>query len=157
MAATCPAKEPTKAGGRLRRRAAAGGVALGVSSVLGIGGFASPAAAQTPTAFSTCDAAGQLSGRITDFPANSTFRWFARLRWADGSISRLGFSISTDATGAGTLGGSLPVRTLPLQVDFDVYNDLNGNNHWDPGTDDTIYAGNGTLTTCPSEVMLSPK
>ena len=159
--ATGPVQRSPKLRGRPRGRVAAGSLALGVSSLVAVGGLASPVSAQAPTAVSECTgspSSTNMTGSISDFPPSETFLWFAAIKRADGSVNRFqGFTISTDSTGAGAIGLSAAFGPVPLQVRFAVYRDLNGNRRWDPATDDTVYSGSGTITDCPQNVTLAPK
>ena len=56
--------------------------------------------------------------------------------------------VSTDSTGAGS-APSTNFEPLPFRVGFAVYRDTNSNSRWDPSRDDTLYRGDGTVTTCP--------
>jgi hypothetical protein len=146
---------------RRRRRQggawAAGGLALGISSALGLGALPAGAGTTAPTAFVDCSA-DALLGRISGFPPNETFLFLAIVGHGDGSNSVYqGFSISTDESGSGNTGLSAPAGTLPDDIDFVVYRDTNPNSRWDPDSDDTVYKGAGTVTACPQTVTLSPK
>lgn len=145
--------------GRRRRRGlrAAGGLALGISSVLAVGALPASAGTAAPTAYADCTSSGLL-GRITDFPPSESFLFFARVRHEDGRAEVYqGNGISTDASGSGDTGLRAPQGTLPDDIDFVVYRDTNGNRRWDPNADDTVYKGTGTVTACPQTVTLSPK
>jgi len=139
-------------------------LALGVSSVLVVSGLGSPAGAQGPTAVADCTMGSsfpelpELSGRFTDFPPNDSFLLFVLVENGDGDTSvNQGYRIFTDGNGDGGSTPALPFSPLPLKVSVAVYRDLNGNRQWDPGVDDTVYRGDGTVTSCPSTVTLSPK
>jgi hypothetical protein len=136
----------------------AGGLALGISSALGLGALPAGAGTTAPTAFVDC-AGNALSGRITGFPPNEGFVFLAIVGHGDGSNSVYqGFSIATDESGSGNTGPlTAPAGTLPDDIDFVVYRDTNGNGRWNPDIDDTVYKGAGTVTACPQTVTLSPK
>lgn len=148
---------------RLRRRFAAGAVALGVLSVAGVGGLASPAVAQAPTVVIECKLDAQndgrplLVGRLSDFPGDEPYFFFGVFREGGGRTSVVNsFPFSTSATGTySTVGG--PFGLPPFRVGIAIFRDRNGNFAWDPDADDTVYRGDGTVTSCPQNVTLSPK
>ena len=148
----------SKAGHGRPHRWAGRGLLLGVSSALAVGGAPATAGAQTqePTAFINCEAGSSVGARVTGFPPQETFTFIAVATSDAGSRSVYqGLFISTDETGAGST-----LRTtagIPLTVAFAVYRDTNLNGRWDPGSDDTVYRGDGRLVDCPQEVALTPK
>jgi hypothetical protein len=134
--------------------------ALGMASLL-IGGLASPAGAQVPTAISSCGGSPTtptLTAFVSSFPPSETFFWFGYVHQPDGvGYVYNGFTITTDETGIGGIGVAAGFSGLPLDVVFAVYRDTNGNRTWNPAADDTVYVGSGTVTDCPRDVTLAPK
>src|SRR5215212_9146037 len=130
--------------GRPRYRRRAGALLLGVSSALVVGSFPVPAGAQAqePTVFVNCEGSSSLGARVTGFPPDDFFNFFAMTKRDDGSSTVYqGQSIFTDETGSGS---TLRVPgSLPTTIGFAVYRDTNANSRWDPDADDTLYRGSG--------------
>ena len=132
---------------------------MGVSSVLAVGGFLSPASADGPTAVAECNLPGdQPEGvlRLSGFPASESFSILTVVQQGGHSYSNDGSNITTDSTGAATFGRG-QISSLPVGVAVAIYRDTNHDGHWNPDVDDTLYRGSGTITTCPQTVTLSPK
>ena len=125
------------------------------------GGLSSPAGAQVsePTVHTTCEVSGgteTLGAVLAGVPASETFHFFAIGTFEDGSTVVFdGFTVTVDASGSGsTIRVALP---RPLDVGFAVYRDTNNNGRWNVELDDTLYRGNGRVTDCPQDVLLSPE
>ena len=146
----------TRIPGRRPTRKVAG--TIGVST-LALGGLAMPAAAQEPAAEAHCRLDGSVpiySVSYRDLPPNATFTGFAMGKSESSTAVYQGFTLATDATGAGTtpeVSGDPP----PVHIGFAVYRDTNGNFRWDPDVDDTVYRGDGPVSACPQSVTLTPK
>jgi hypothetical protein len=143
------------------KRVAVGGVALGAASLVA---GAAPAGAAEPTVVAECLVnAGQESGRLilSGFPPSSTLNMFIILDGAqtppfvwNGPGNFLTTSSAGSVTTSSTPSGP-PDR--PVHVAVAVYRDRDGNARWDPDSDETLYRGDGVVTSCPQALTLTPK
>jgi hypothetical protein len=128
---------------------------------LGVGGPTIPAGAQegAPTSTANCvvhDDHVDISVRSTGLPPNDRLHFFVTAKDENGSITLNGVDFFTDSSGAGGTPAGLP-QELPSKIGWVVFRDRNGNNDWEVDVDENLYRGDGTVTTCPSSVTLSPK
>jgi hypothetical protein len=147
------------ASGRRRSRKATGGLAIGITSTLALGGLAAPAVAQEPAADAHCRADGGssfYSVTIRDFPPDESFLFFASGRSETSTVVYQGNPITTDFSGFGSTP-EVPGDPPTVHIAFAVYRDTNGNSRWDPDVDDTVYRGDGPVTSCPQTVTLTSK
>jgi hypothetical protein len=142
---------------RRHRRLLAGGTAFALASAWSALGVA-PASAQTVSSTAVCEANNTVFGRFYDLPPNENFVLFALLKnGTNATTTYQGIGLSTDFEGFTSSPAAPIYGPLPLEVRSAVYRDLNGNSRWDATTDDTLYQGVVTITTCPSETVASPK
>jgi hypothetical protein len=153
-------------GARERRRSLAGACALVATPALAVGAAACDPA-PNPQVDASCtyyEIAGYPVLRydlaVRDFPRNETFRWWGVLDTEINYPGADGFrqgTLTTGPTGAVSFGFGGSRFDPTAYVAVTVYRDLDGNLAWDPGTDQTIYRGSGTVTTCTAPVTLAPK
>ena len=157
---------------RRRRTAMAGGMAAATAGL--IAGWAGPAHAGTvaPSAHAVCVVnngeptfgTNRVSGGLADFEPNQPFRSLITMKGPrNGRTFNFVVDITTPTAADGTWstpGGpenGVAYSGLPVTVGWIVYRDTNNNDHYDDGTDPTVYRGSGDVTACPQSVTLSPK
>ena len=111
------ADENTKARSPRRRRVAAGGLALGIASLLSAGTWAPPAYAQTPTTVLNCSGSSapfQFTAYFSGFPSNQTFKLFAFSE----TVLVDNWPISIDSAGNGDLSGGVSLSHASSHVRY---------------------------------------
>jgi hypothetical protein len=96
---------------------------------------------------------------VRNLPPNETFHWFGLFLPANGYPTggpRGGtVTVAPDGTATHGFAGSRGAPTA--DVALVLYRDSDGDSSWDPEGDDTVYRGDGTVTTCSSPTALTSK
>ena len=97
-----------------------------------------------------------LTIKVNSFPANETFLLFTAVETSNGFDISQGASTTTDASGAAS-APPVGISGVPSRINFALYRDTDPNSRWDPGTDDTLFHGQATVSSCPQTVTAAPK
>jgi hypothetical protein len=92
-------------------------------------------------------------------PPGATLSWFGLFFPANGypTGGPRGGTVTVDRDGTATHGFAGSRHNPTADVALVLYRDVDGDSQWDPDGDDTVYRGDGTVTTCSSPTALTSK
>jgi hypothetical protein len=92
-------------------------------------------------------------------PPGQTLSWFGLFLPANGypTGGPRGGTVTVAADGTATHGFAGSRGGPTAEVALVLYRDLDGDSQWDPVGDDTVYRGDGTVTTCSTPTTLTSK